>query len=169
MRGQGDLVGHSAGPVPNHLVHIDRQFLRDRAPPLRAGRLGVIPGELEPQALGRRALVGFGHVGQRHGLASVLFANRLVIRKVDPNRRHRTRITSLDDHFDRACGHARDLGLPEPRVPRHVILEPLRVRSQRVNAPRLLRVDVADHALPRPLDAARIEVDLDEPVDGIHR
>ena len=34
-------------------------------------------------------------------------------------------------------------------------------------SPRLLLVDVADDALPGALDAARVQVDLDESVDGV--
>ena len=62
--------------------------------------------------------------------------------------------------------HARPCGI---RVPGHAVLEPLGVVRQLLESAGLLLVDVEDHRLPRALDAPRIHVDLDEPVDGVHR
>ena len=55
------------------------------------------------------------------------------------------------------------------RIPRHVVFEPLRVRGDRLDLRRLLAVDVEDERFPRALDAARVEVDLDEAVDRVDR
>ena len=52
-------------------------------------------------------------------------------------------------------------------VPRHAVLEPLRVVGQLPDAARLLLVHVEHEPFPRALGAARVEVDLDEPVDGV--
>ena len=40
--------------------------------------------------------------------------------------------------------------------------------GQLADALRLVRIDVVDERFPRPLHAARVHVDLDEPVDGVH-
>ena len=61
------------------------------------------------------------------------------------------------------------LGLRYFGIPRHAVLEPLRVVGELLDALRLLLVDVEDQRLPRALDAARVEVDLDEAVDGVDR
>ncbi len=61
------------------------------------------------------------------------------------------------------------LGLRYFGVPRHAILEPLRVGGEGLDALRLFLVDVEHQAFPAALDAARIEVDLDEAVDGVDR
>ena len=57
--------------------------------------------------------------------------------------------------------------LPEPRIPRHTIFEPLRVLGNRANLECLLAVYIPDECFPRTLDAASVEVHLDEAVDGI--
>ena len=54
-------------------------------------------------------------------------------------------------------------------IPRHPILEPLRVGGELLDLRRLLVVDVEDERFPRALDAARVEVDLDEAVDRVDR
>ena len=54
-------------------------------------------------------------------------------------------------------------------IPGHAVLEPLRVVRERSDPPGLFLVHVEDDRLPRPFDAARVEVDLDEAVDGVYR
>ncbi len=93
----------------------------------------------------------------------------MIVREVDADRCDRARVAGLDHHFDRARGHTCDLGLAEPGIPGHVILEPLRVRRKGTNATRLLGVHVADDPLPRAFHAARIEIHLDETVDRVNR
>ena len=41
--------------------------------------------------------------------------------------------------------------------------------GERLDRPGLLLVDVVDERLPRPFRSSRVEIDLDEPVDGIDR
>ena len=72
-----------------------------------------------------------------------------------------------NDDVDRVGDDAGDVGLAVLRVIRHVVFEPLRVVGELLDALGLLPVHVEDDAFPRALDAARIEVDLDEPVDGV--
>ena len=54
-------------------------------------------------------------------------------------------------------------------VPRHPVLEPLRVVGDLADVLGLLAVDEVDERLPRSLVAARVHVDLDEPVDRVDR
>ena len=60
-------------------------------------------------------------------------------------------------------------GLRNSGRKRHVVLEPLGVDGQLLDLHGLLPVDVEDQRLPGALHAARVHVDLDEPVDGVHR
>ena len=54
-------------------------------------------------------------------------------------------------------------------IPRHPILEPLRVGGELLDLRGLLGVDVEDQRFPRAFDAARIEVHLGEAVDRVDR
>ena len=113
--------------------------------------------------------LGLDHVRQRDRLAAVLLADRLVVGEVDSDRRDRAAVAGLDHDLDRVGGDPADVGLAIARVPGHVVLEPLRLGRELLDAPGLRGVDVGDDGFPRALDAARVHVDLDEPVDGIDR
>ena len=112
--------------------------------------LGLLrrPRELAAHRARRRLVVGLVDVGQRHRLAAVLLADRLIVRQVDADRRHRAGIAGLDDDVDGVGDDALDVGLAVLRVPRHVVLEPLRVVGELLDALRLLLVDVEDERLP---------------------
>src|SRR6185503_11501322 len=78
------------------------------------------------------------------------------------DRRDGPAVAGLGYDRDRARRDALDLGLPEAWLPRLAVLEPLRLLRERFDRARLLLVAEADHGLPRALDAAHVEVDLDE-------
>src|SRR5712691_10283108 len=100
---------------------------------------------------GRRLVVRLVDVRQRHGLASVRFANELVVRQVDSDRRHRTRVAGFNHDLDGLSGDTEHVRFPETRIPRHVVLEPLRVGGERLDLARLLRVDVVHERFPGAL------------------
>ena len=127
------------------------------------------PRELAAELGQRRLVVGLVDVRQRHRLAAVALADRLIVRQVDADRRDRPRVAGFDDDVDGVGGDAVDALLAVLRIPRHAILEPLRVLGDLLDLRRLLAVDVEDQRFPRALDAARVEVDLDEAVDRVDR
>ena len=94
-------------------------------------------------------------------------ADGLVVGEIDADRRHRSGITTLDDHVDGARGHADDVSTAIGLVVRHVRLEPGGVLGDAPDVGRLLRVLVEDDAFPRALATAGIEVHLDEAVDRV--
>ena len=160
---------HFSRRMPDHLVHVGRELAGEGAPFRRARDFLRRPGELGPERRQRRLVVGLVDVREGDGLAAVPLAHPLIVRQVDAHRCDRARIADLDDDVDRVGGDALDAGFPIGRVPRHAVLEPLRVLRQLLNFGGLLAVDVEDQALPGALHAAGVEVDLDEPVDGVHR
>ena len=162
-------AGHPARRVADHLVHVGRQLRADVGILLRALRFLRRPGELAAHRARRAAIAGVDDVGERHRLAAVLLANRLVVRQVDADRRDRAGIAGLDHDVDGVGDDALHVGLAVLRVPWHVILEPLRVGGELLDPRRLRLVDVEHQALPGALDAARVEIDLDEAVDRVHR
>ena len=131
LRRDADVVRHPARAVAEDLVNLGRQLARKRTPPLGALDLRGIPGKLLAITVGQRALVGLEHVRQRHRLTAVLFADALIVRQVDADRRNRAGIAGLDHHVDRFCRHALDVRLAITRIDRQVILEPLRVFGER--------------------------------------
>ena len=159
----------AARRVADHFVHVGGQLAAEGAELPRA--LGFIgrPRKLAAHRPRRRLVVGLVDVGEGHRLAAVLLADRLVVGQVDADGRDRAGVAGLDDHVDRVGDNALDARLAVLRIPRHAILEPLRVGGERLDALRLFLVDVEDQAFPAALDAARIEVDLDEAVDGVDR
>ena len=74
--------------------------LGEAAPLLGAFRFFRAPGELAPE-LGRRGpIVRLVDVRERHRLAAVLLADRLIVRQVDADRRDRARVAGLDHDVD---------------------------------------------------------------------
>ena len=138
--------------------------------PHRSARADFVraPRELAAELARRRLLVGLGDVRERHRLAAVGLANVLVVGQVDADRRDGPGIARLDDDLDRPRRDAGDLRLAPARIPGHPILEPLRVSRDGLHGRGLLGMDVVDERLPRALHAARVHVDLDEPVDRVH-
>ena len=132
-------------------------------------RLVRRPRELAAELRQRRLVVRLVDVRQRHRLAAVLLADRLVVRQVDADRRDRPRVAGLDHDVDGVGGDALDALLAVLRIPRHAVLEPLRLVRERLDLRGLLAVDVEDERFPRALDAARVQVDLDEAVDRVDR
>ena len=155
--------------MTDHLVHVGGELARERPELLGALRLFRRPRELAAHRPRRRSIVGLVDVRQRHRLAAVLLADLLVVRQVDADRRHGAGVAGFDHHVDGVGDNALDAGLAVLRLPRHAILEPLRVGGDGLDALRLVLVDVEDQPFPRALHAARIEVDLDEAVDGVDR
>src|SRR5206468_5076054 len=125
------------------------------------------PRELAAKLRQRGLVVRLVDVRQRHRSAAVPLADRLVVWQVDANGRNRPGLACFDDDIDRVGGDAVSGMLPEPRIPRHTIFEPLRVLGNRANLECLLAVYIPDECFPRTLDAASVEVHLDEAVDGV--
>ena len=155
--------------MADDLVQVGRELGGEVAPPLGPCRLLRRPRELLAQRRRRRLVVGLEDVRERHRLAAVGLADRLIVRQVDADRRHRRRIAGLDDDVDGPRRHAGHGRLAVPGVPGHAVLEPLRRVGDRLALPRLVLVDVGDDRFPGALAAARVEVDLDEAVDRVDR
>ena len=155
--------------MPDDFVHVGRQLARHAAPFFGARGLFRRPRELAAEFDRRRAVVGIVHVRERHGLAPELLADILSVGQVDADRRDRARVAGLHDHVDGIRGNTRDTLLAVFRVPRHPVLEPLRVSRELADLGRLFRVHVVDQRLPRALHPAGIHVDLDESVNRIDR
>ena len=169
LRVAAEALGELAGGMPDDLVHVRGHVAGQAAPALGPRFLGLVPGELRTVGGRPREVVGLDHVRQRHRLAAVLLPDGLVVRQVDADRRDRPGVADLDDHVDGVGGDAAHPRLAVARIPRHVVLEPLRVLGQGPDRLRLLAVDVVDERLPRALGAPRVHVDLGEPVDGVDR
>ena len=93
-------------PWPITSCMFGRQLAGDAAPLLGALGFFGAPGELAAELRQRRLVVGLVGVRQRHGLAAVTLADRLVVRQVDADRRDRARIAGLDHDVDGVGGHA---------------------------------------------------------------
>src|SRR6185503_9536247 len=155
--------------VAKHFVQIGGELAAERTELLGPLRFLRRPRELAAHRWRRRLVIRLVDVRQRNRLAAVLLADALIVRQVDADRRYRTGVAGLDDHVDGVGDDAGDVRLAVLRVPRHSILEPLGVCRERPDPGGLLGVDVEDYALPRPLDAPGIHVDLDEAVDRVNR
>src|SRR4029079_5507085 len=101
----------------------------ERAEALSSLRLIGVPRKFGPKSRLDRAFVRLIDVRQRYGFAAVGFTNRLVVRQVDSDRRHRSGVAGFYYDVDRVRADALDTLLPISEIPRHVIFEPLRMRS----------------------------------------
>ena len=155
--------------MANHFVHVGGQLTGEAVPLLGAKRLLFRPGELAAERRRCRSVVGLVHVRERDRLAAVLLADVLIVRQVDADRRDRPGVAGLDDDVDGVGGDAADALLLVLVGPGHAVLEPLGVGGDLPDLLGLFPVHEVDERFPRPLVTARIHVDLDEPVDRVHR
>ena len=115
----------------------------------------------------RRLVVGIGDVVDRHRLRTVLLADPVGIRKVDADRRRRVAVPAQHRYGDHLRRDALHLLLAVLRVHGRVVLEPLRIRRNRLRAVAGRRIHEVHDRLPRSLEAQRIAVGLDEAVHEI--
>src|SRR4051794_26019143 len=113
--------------MTDDLVQVGGQLARSGAPPSGPGDLAIVPAELLSKGARGRLLVRLENVRQRDRLAAVRLTYLLIVRQVYADGRHGPRIARFDHHLDGPRSDSRYVWLPIPGIPRHPVLEPLRV------------------------------------------
>ena len=160
-----------AAAMAEAFVEIGVDLIRDGAVLPIKGLFLIAVGEFVEDILGAFAggeIVGVGNVGNGHRLGAVLLADPVGVGKVDANRGGGVAVPREGNGVDDLGGNSLDLCLPESRIHRGMILEPLRVGAQRLGAGRCHGILEVHVAFPGTLPPERIVVVFDESVDEIH-
>ena len=133
--------------------------------------LSLVPCELGEHALRvfeGRLVVGVGDVGDGDALGAVLLADPVGVGQVDADGGGGVAGAGQGHGVDDLRGDALHLGLPEPRIHRRMVLEPLGVGAEHLGTGRRGRILHVHDGFPGGLAAQRVVIVFDEPVGVVH-